>query len=336
MSEMTRRDILGGTPRPKLAPRAELVNAFEFAEQAKLVLPATVFATIAGGDHQPFDKITFRQRVNRPTLDMDLSVELLGQTLFTPIVVGPISEQAQYHPEGELATLHGATAANTLVIMSSRTSVPLEKIAAEAKTPFWINVYAGPDGQKQAQSAVSAGAKAIFITVGASYQATGGKSVPAKATGKIDWSQIDTIRRGLDVPVVVKGVTSVDEAKAALQLGVQGIVVSNFGGLLGASQVAPLDTLASIVDTAGGRVPVLIDGSVRRGTCVLKALALGARAVLVGRPIAWGLASYGADGVQSVIELIQSELGRSIGMLGVSKPQDLTREHVRVHKRATA
>ncbi len=345
--QIVRRGGPTGPPEPpvKLAPCEELLNAREFEEQAKLVLPASLYQTIAAGDHEPFDRITFRPRMCQPVLDMDLSVELLGQTLFTPIIVGPMSDQAQYHKEGELATIGGAETAKTLTVVSSRSSVPIDQIAAQAKSPFWYSVYLEPDARKQAHAAVAAGAKAVFITVGASYQATNGnrlrqgdgesRAVPAKANDKIDWSLIDLVRKGLNVPVVIKGITTADDAKVALQHEVQGIVVSNFGGLLGASKVPPMDALASIADVVAGKAPILIDGGVVRGTCVLKALALGAQAVLVSRPVAWGLAAYGSEGVQAVLELIQNEFARSIGMLGVSKLQQLTRDHVRLHKRAT-
>jgi isopentenyl diphosphate isomerase/L-lactate dehydrogenase-like FMN-dependent dehydrogenase len=336
----------------KLAPCAELVNALEFEEQAKLALSASVYETIAGGDHEPFDRITFRPRMNVPVLDMDLTVEVLGQSLFTPIIVGPIADQARYHKEGELALVRGAEAAQALVVLSSRSSLPVDRIAAQASAPFWYSAYADAGERAKVQSAAAAGAKAIVITVGAAqaYQSTNdhlrhdsvsraangaGESGRVAANGRIDWAVIDTLRKGIDVPVVIKGIATPEEAKTALQHNVQGLVASDYGGLLGPAKVAPMHALASIVDVVENRVPVLIDGGFRRGTCVLKALALGARAVLLGRPIAWALAGYGAEGVQAVLELIQNEFARSIAMLGVSRPQQLTREHVRIHKRAT-
>ncbi len=336
--ELTRREAFQvGTARAvKLPPCAELNNALEFAEPAKMVLPPTVYQTIAGGDREPFDRITFRPRMNIPVLDMDLTVQVLGQSLYTPIVVGPISEQAKYHKEAELATLRGAEAAQALVVVSSRSSVPVEQIGAHAKAPFWYSVYADADGRTKVQSAVTAGAEAIFITVGAAHQSTNGEGgMPARSNGRIDWSAIDAIRKGVQVPVVIKGITTPEEAKTALQHDVQGIVVSNFGGLLGPSKVAPMDALASIVDAVGGKGAVLIDGGFRRGTCVLKAMALGADAVLLGRPVAWGLAAYGSEGVQAVLELTQNEFARSIGMLGVARLDQLTPAHVKLHKRAT-
>jgi isopentenyl diphosphate isomerase/L-lactate dehydrogenase-like FMN-dependent dehydrogenase len=335
----TRREALQAataTKAPvKLAPCDELLNAFEFEEQARLALPPNLFQTIAGGDRDPFNRITFRPRMNNPVLDMDLTVEVLGQPLFTPIVVGPISDQGRFHKEGEIATIHGAEAAKALVVVSSRSTVPIEQIAAQAKSPFWYSVYLEPDGPRQAHAAVAAGASAVFVTVGAISQSSNDNGRSAKANREIDWGAVDLIRKGLNAPLAIKGITTPDEAKAALQHDVQGMVISNFGGLLGPGKVTPMDALTSIVDVVAGKVPVLIDGGFRRGTCVLKALALGADAVLIGRPVAWGLSAYGSQGVQAVLELIQNEFARSIAMLGVSRPKQLTRDYVRLHKRAT-
>lgn len=324
-------------PRARRAPGDELVNTLEFEEQARLVLPAEVHAEIAGGDREPFNRLTFRPRMNTPTLDMDLSVPLLGQTLFTPVLVGPIAQQARYHAEGELATARGAGEAHALMVVSSHSSVPFERIAAEAATPLWYSVYAGDEGaRQQAQAAAAAGAGAVFVTVGESYQLATDSDTSAPARQGIDWRIVDSIRNGLDVPVVIKGVMSAEDAAAALEQGVDGIVVSNHGGPGDAGAAAPMDVLASITDDVTGRMPVLIDGSFRRGTDVLKALILGARGVLLGRPTAWGLAAYGADGVQWAVQLVQNELARCFAMLGASTPAQLTRAHLSVHERATS
>lgn len=322
-------------PRVRRAPGDELVNTLEFEEQARLVLPAEIHAEIAGGDREPFDRLTFRPRMNTPTLDMDLSVKLLGQTLFTPVLVGPIAQQARYHADGELATASGAAAAHALMVVSNRSSVPFERMAAEADTPLWYGVYAGDEGAGQhARAAAAAGAGAVFITVGESHEWAADSDSSAPARQGIDWRVIDSIRNGLDVPVVIKGVMSAEDAAAALEQGADGIVVSN--GRLREASVAPMDVLTSIADEVAGRMPILIDGSFRRGTDVLKALILGAQAVLLGRPIAWGLAAYGADGVQWVVQLVQNELARCFAMLGASTPAQLTRANLTIHQRASS
>ena len=313
---------------PRVAPRDELVNLLEFEEEAKKKLPPATFALIAGGDRALFDRITLRPRMNIPTTEMDLSVTLFGEEHFTPLIVAPIADQKRFHPDGEIATAKGAAAGKALMIVSSRSSVPLAEIAAVAKPSFWYQVYASDSAAKaQVQDAIKAGAKAIVITVGASHSANGSR--PAASTS-INWSAVDSIKQGVNVPVIVKGISTPSEATAALQHNVQGIVASNFGGLL-ANKDAMILALPNIVDAVAGKVPVLTDGSFRRGTDTLKALAFGAQGVLIGRPVMWGLAAYGEAGVQSVVEMAQTELARYMGMCGKVNLKALDRTAVKVH-----
>ena len=223
---------------PRVAPVNDLVLVREFEDSARLKLPRAVFSTIAGTEHEGLDRITLRPRMMIPTTDMDLSVSLFGDQLFTPIVVGPVSEQKRFHADAELGTVRGAAAGKAAVVVSSRSSVPIEQIAAEAKTPLWYQVWAEADAKAQVQRAVKAGVRAVVVTLGA---APGAAAAPAEP----DWAAIDGLRQGLSVPLVVKGIMTPAEAKTALQHGVQGIVVSNWGG---ASKGAPILALASIVD----------------------------------------------------------------------------------------
>jgi 4-hydroxymandelate oxidase len=307
---------------PRVAPRDELVNVLEYADEAKKKLTPATFALIDGGDRAMMDRITLRPRMLVSTLDMDLTQTILGEAHFTPILVGPISDQKRFHADGELATAKGAAAAKALMIVSSRSSVPLDQIVAQAKS-FWFQVYAAdPAAKTQIASGVKAGAKAIVITVGAAPSATGGKAVAAP----ISWAAVDALKQGVAVPVVVKGIATPAEATAALTHNVQGIIVSNHGG-----KDALILELPKIVDAVAGKVPVLVDGSFRRGTDVLKALAFGAQGVIVGRPVMWGLAAYGDAGVQGVVEMLQTELARYMGMCGKSSLKALDRTVVKVH-----
>jgi len=311
----------------RLPPRQELVNTLEFEEAAKRVLPPPVFATIAGSDRAAFDRMTFRPRMMVSALDMDLSVELLGETLFTPILVGPVADQRRYHADGELATVRGASAARAVMIVSSRSSTPMGEIAAQAKTPLWYSVYPDANARTQVAQALDAGCKTVFITIGAPEQPG---SRPR--TTAIDWKAIEDIRRGLDVPVVIKGVMTPQHAKTAIDAGVRGVVVSDYGGVVSDKQ-APIEALASIVEACAGKAAVLVDGSFRRGSDITKALVLGAQGVLLARPIMWGLAAYGAGGVQTIIEMLQSDLGRNMGALGAPNLESLNRDMVRIHRR---
>lgn len=314
----------------RLAPREQLVNTLEYEEQAKRTLTADVFASIVGGDRAAFDRITLRPRMLSPVLDLDLSVTLFGDTLFAPVIVGPIANQRQFHTDGELATVTGASVAKAAAVISSDASVPLPELMANAATPIWYQVFASDAGARaRAQDAVEAGCKAICVTVGAPPAAKGARSIAV--VQRVDWTAVDAIKQGLNVPVLVKGIATPDDARLALKHDVQGLIVSNYGGLVGPVRDAPILALPAIVDAVQGTVPVLFDGSVRRGTDLLKALAFGARAVLVGRPAMWGLAAYGASGVQGVLEMLQTELARYMGMCGVSSVTTLDRSVLRVH-----
>lgn len=332
--KITRREALGirGSSNRTTAPVDELVNTLEFGEQAKLVLSEEVFASIAGSDRSMFDRYTFRPRMNVSTLDMDLSVELLGHRLFTPILVGPVSDQKRFHPEGEREMIAGASAAKAVAIVSEHSSVPLSELSGVATTPFWCAVYADANAPARARDAVSSGAGAIFVTVGVSYDGSAAP-VPARANGRIDWGLVETIRDAVDVPVVLKGATSQKDATKAAERGLDGVVVSNFGGLLGGSTSAPLPQLLAIVEAVGRGLPVLVDGSFRRGTDILVALILGARGVLLARPVMWALSSYGADGVETMIRMLQTDIARGFAMLGASNLAALTREHLKIHSR---
>ena len=306
---------------PRVTPLNEIVLVQEFEDNARIRLSSSVFSTIAGTDHRGFDRIALRLRMMITTPNMDLSVELFGDKLFTPILIGPVSEQKRYHADAELGTVRGASAGQAAVVISSRSSVPIEQIAAAAKTPLWYQVWVEADAKAQIQRAVKAGVRAVVITLGAAPGA-------AAAAAEPDWAAIDGLRQGLSVPVLVKGVMSAAEAKTALQHGVQGIIVSSWGT---ANKNAPILALTSVVDAVAGKVPVLLDGNVRNGPDVVKAVALGAKAVLVSRPAMWALAAYGAIGVQAMVEFLQTDLGRAMIGIGNSTPASLTRKNIKIH-----
>jgi 4-hydroxymandelate oxidase len=309
-----------------VTPRHELVNTLEFEAEAGRVLAADVLRRVAGSDRAPFDRLTFRPRLMVNCVDLDLTAEVAGVSLFAPIVVAPIADQRQFHADGELATVRGAAAANAAVVISARSTVPIESVAKEAATPLFVQIFSGDDAARsssRAQAAVDAGCRAVVVTIGT---IDGGRS-----PGRADWQAVEAARRAVKAPVIVKGVMTVEEATSAIASGAQALVVSNYGRPSASGRPAPLDAIAGIADAVGRTVPVLADGGFRRGTDIMKALALGARAVLVGRPVMWGLAAYGADGVQAVLELLQTELARVMGCCGTPNLAAITRAHVKVH-----
>ena len=315
------------TPPPVQVPRGDLVNVLEYETQARLVLGPAKMAPIAGSDRTVTDRITLRPRMNIPTRDMDLTCTLFGDQHFTPIVVGPIAGQKRFHPEGEVAMARGASAAKAAMVVSSDASLPLAAIAQAATTPLWLQVYANsPKVKDVLAEAGAAKAKAVIVTVNAGTSASG---TPASAG--IDWAAIDAVVKGTSLPVIVKGVTRPEDAKEAVAHGAKGVVVSNYRGGSAAALPGTLLLVAPVVQAVGDSVPVLVDGSFRRGTDILKALGFGAKGVLIGRPVMWGLAAYGADGVQGVVEMLQTELARYMGMCGRPTLAAVDSSLVRVH-----
>src|SRR5262249_36476820 len=193
-----------GEPAGRITPAGDLANILECEEAAARSIAPKVYAQISGGDRSFFERITFRPRMMVPTTDMDQTVEIFGQKMFSPIVVGPVAKQQQYHPDGELATARGATAARAIMVVSSESSVPLDKIAAEAKYGFWYQAF--PEGDLTAvksgiQQAAKAGAKAVVITVGAAYRNAAPVMSPAQLAkmppATMNWGTIDQLRQGV-------------------------------------------------------------------------------------------------------------------------------------------
>jgi 4-hydroxymandelate oxidase len=322
-----------GEPPGRVPPPSELVNAFEFELMAKRKLGSAIYAEIAGCERGPMDRITFNPRMMVNTTALDLTTPLFGDNLFAPILIGPIADQRRYHTDGELAMLRGAAAAKTTFVVADHSSVPIEEIAAQAKTTLWYQVYPGSDAstvRARAAQAVKAGCKAVVITAGVPYRQAG----EAEAPGPLpDWKIIDQIRQGITVPVVLKGIMTPEDARTAVSHGFQGIVVSNYGGRSIPATDSSILALPAIADAVAGKAAILVDGGFRRGSDVLKALALGAQAVLLGRPAAWSLAAYGAEGVQDMLQIVQNELARDMMMCGLVNMKSMSRAAVTIHRR---
>jgi 4-hydroxymandelate oxidase len=317
-----------GEPPGRIAPRVDLVNVLEFENMAERKLAPAVYSTIAGSDRSFFDRITFRPRMMVPTTHLDLTISLFGEKMFAPVMVGPMARLQNYHPDGEIAMVRAASAAKSWMVVSSESSLPVEKIAAESKTTLWYQVFPEEDlsaVRAKMDRAVKAGCKAICITVGA--------SIPnARARPVVNWTMIDQMRKGIGVPVLLKGLMTPQEASAAVKQGIDGIVVSNYGGLLTPGMASSMEMLPSIADAVSGRAPILIDGSFRRGSDIFKALAYGASAVMLGRPMVWGLAAYGPEGAQQVLEMLQTEVARDMAHCGKPTIKDIDRTVIKLHE----
>jgi 4-hydroxymandelate oxidase len=309
-----------GEPPGRIAPFQELVNSSEFEAMAQRKLDSLTYALVASGSRRAIERITLRPRVMINTTKLDLTLDLFGQQMFAPILIGPVAQQKRFHPEGELAMARGASDAKAAMVISDRSSQPPDQVASVCKAGFWYQVYAESDmgpAASRAKQAVAAGAKAVCLTL---------------STAGLDWPAIDSFRKSLNAPLVLKGIMSPDEAQQCCQKGVQGIIVSNYVDGPSAGLASPIEVLPGISDAVAGKIPILIDGGFIRGADMLKALALGARAVLIARPAVWGLAAYGSDGVQRITEMLQSELARDMAMTGKPTLKSIDRTTVKIHR----
>ena len=300
-----------------------------------------------------FQRLTLRTAVLRDLRGGNTRLELFGQPFAYPILLAPVAHQKLVHPEGELATVLAASAMQAGMVVSTQASASLEDIARQARAPLWFQLYILPDRDFTAalvRRAEAAGYCALVVTVDApvngvrNREQRAGFVLPPEAeavnlrglappaaggaagapvllgTPLLDsaptWKDIAWLRSLTRLPVLVKGVMTAEDARRALSEGVDGIVVSNHGGRVLDAQPATIDVLPEIAAAVGGRVPVLLDGGVRRGTDVLKALALGASAVLIGRPYVYGLAAAGAVGVSHVLHILRAELEAAMALTG--------------------
>jgi 4-hydroxymandelate oxidase len=332
------------------APRYVQVDDYEPAAKAKL--PADVYGYYAGGagdertleeNRRAFDRWVLRPRMLRGSAEPDTSTEILGTPVPFPVLVAPWAYHWMAHADGERATARGVGRAGTILVVSSTAVDDLEAIAEASDGPKWWQLYLFAEEKLSADMlhrVVDAGYGAICWTVdlpvvGLRHRDTrSGFVLPLGPNiGDYDfepnltWDQLGFIREHAPaLPVLVKGILRGDDAALACDHGVDGIVVSNHGGRQLDACVASLDALPEVVEAVGGRVPVLVDGGVRRGTDVLKAIALGADAVLVGRPIAWGLAAEGEEGVASVLGILRAEVENAMALAGCRTVAEIDRD----------
>ena len=291
---------------------------------------------------------------------VDASVELFGSRLSMPLAVAPVAFQRLVHEDGEEAMARGAGAAGTAMCLSTiATATPASVAAAAPETTKWFQLYVFRDRavtEALLAEAVESGYEAIFLTVDAPFAgrrerdlragfevdvdapsvtaAIGSdrpvtvKEVFELVDASLDWDDLASLVAGCELPVVLKGLMHPADAELAIEAGAAGVVISNHGGRQLDGVPATIDALPAVAEAVGGRAPVLIDGGVRRGTDALVALALGADAVLAGRPALWGLAVGGEEGAREVLEILKAEIRLALALLGCRTPADVTRDHV--------
>lgn len=341
----------------------EPINVFEYEMLARERMNPVYWDFYAGGsddevtlraNQADFARIRLRPRMLVDVTRCDTSTSVLGLPVAVPILVAPTSMHCLAHPEGECATAQGAGATGTLMIASTDATRPLEEIAQTASGPLWFQLYIYHSlevATRLVRRAEAAGYRAIVLTVDLPVMGNRERSkrhavpmpppplveanfvdIEQEDLGQIPvtWETVDWLRSITELPVLLKGILTVEDALVALEHGVSGIIVSNHGGRQLDSAVTSIEALPEIVDAVTGRCEVYMDGGIRRGTDILKALALGARAVLVGRPVLWGLAADGAHGVQQVLEILRTELERAMKLAGCPTLATINRSLVKL------
>ncbi len=344
----------------------ELVTAFDFEAAAYRKLPRAAYDYTAYGGAGEFTLRRNREAFNWVELvpkgvvdvaQIETATEILGTKLNFPIMVAPTAGHVALHPDGETATYQGSTAAaETPMIVSGVASMPIDKIAQAASGPLWYQLY--PRQQIEANrepldEAQTGGCQVVVVTVdqeAAYYERAlhyrnlsirrgrrprrrrredlNRYRVPTKRFW-YEWKLFDQLRPLVTVPMLAKGVLTAEDARRCVEQGLDGIVVSNHGGRALDYSPSSLEVLPEIVDAVGGRVPVLVDSGFRRGSDILKALAFGASAVCLGRVPRWGLGSFGAPGVQRVLEILQAELVLAMAHTGRPSLSSIDRTLVR-------
>ncbi|QIN80580.1 alpha-hydroxy-acid oxidizing protein [Rubrobacter marinus] len=293
-------------------------------------------------ERDAFEKLLLVPRVLRGVDHADTSASVLGAPIRAPIMVAPTGVQGLAHPEGECATARGAGEAGTLMAVSTVSSRRLEDVAAAATGPLWFQLYvyegARPFAETLVRRAERAGYGAIVLTVDAPRWGRkerflrvedelppGASAVSieeelgeeAREPAALTPEDVAWLRSSTGLPIVLKGILHPEDAALAVEHGVEGVVVSTHGGRQLDGVPASVEALPAVVEAVAGRAEVYMDGGIRRGTDVLKALALGARAVFVGRPVLWGLAADGAAGVGRVLEMLREELELAMILAGL-------------------
>jgi 4-hydroxymandelate oxidase len=342
-------------PRPgcDVEPK-DVLSLPEFEEHARRCMSTMTYEFVASGaadentlrwNREAYDQIRLRPRMLRDVTRVDTTVSLLGRTLPSPILLAPTAYHRSIHPDGEIATARGAGATGTTWVVSTATTTTLEEIARAATAPLWFQLYVQPDKgitRELVQRAEDAGCQALCLTVDAPVQGArnrqtrakfalpagvaapymtqlgaGGRAITDSRRGVVvTWKDVEWLRSIARVPVLLKGILTGEDADRGVAAGANGIIVSNHGGRNLDTAPATIDALPEVVAGIHGRVPVLVDGGIRRGTDIVKAIALGADAVLIGRPYCYGLAVGGAAGVQRVIEILRTELEMAMQLMG--------------------
>ena len=341
-------------PQPVLAS----VYDFEAAAKRKLSLPAWEYFNSGSADEitlrrnrEALDAVLLKPRVLVDVTKIDTTCTLLGHTMPHPILLAPTSSHLLAHPDAEVATARGAGLANATMVASTVSNRSIEEICNAASEPVWFQLYVDDD-RKEVQTLIeraeAAGCKALCITADIPltyarnreehiraqapmlpFPNLGTEAKPGGGGGRtrrhFNWADLAWIQSFAKVPIILKGILNPDDADEAAKRGVAAIVVSNHGGRVLDTEPATIEVLPAVVDRVAGRVPVLFDSGIRRGTDILKGLGYGASAVLIGRPYLYGLSVEGPEGIRDVVHILRSELEVAMALTGRTRLDQIDR-----------
>ncbi|XP_040873562.1 peroxisomal (S)-2-hydroxy-acid oxidase GLO1-like isoform X2 [Glycine max] len=336
-----------------------ITNVNEYEAIAKEKLPKMVYDYYASGaedqwtlkeNQNAFSRILFRPRILVDVSKIDLTATVLGFKISMPIMIAPTAMQKMAHPEGELATARAASAAGTIMTLSSWATSSVEEVASTGPDIRFFQLYVFKDRNVAAQlvrRAERAGFKAIALTVDTPILGRREADIKNRFTlpshlvlknfegldlRKLDksfnWKDIQWLQTITSLPILLKGVLTAEDTRIAVQAGVAGIIVSNHGARQLDYVPATIMALEEVVKAAQGRIPVFLDGGIRRGTDVFKALALGAAGVFIGRPVLFSLAADGEAGVRKVLQMLRDEFELTMALSGCRSLKEITRDHV--------
>jgi 4-hydroxymandelate oxidase len=340
--------------------RERFVALPEIERAAKNILPPEVWDFGKGGaetettlrrNHRALRQLAIQQRVLVDVRHIDLSTTLVGMSLPMPVAVAPIGSLALFHPEGDLEMARGAGLSGNLSVVSGATGWPVEDVAKEAKGPLLFQLYHFGDrswAQDLLGRVEASGYRAVCLTVDSPVYGrrerdmrrhfdprfaskTILKPSPADTQyqARLNWEDVGWLRSILSVPLCLKGILTPEDARLAVEAGVQIVWVSNHGGRQLDHTQATIDVLPEIVDAVAGRAEVVIDGGFARGTDVIKAIALGAKVVAIGRAVLWGLAVAGAAGVDRTLQLMREEMTTTLALCGRTSIHELKPDLIR-------
>jgi 4-hydroxymandelate oxidase len=358
-----------------IADPKDALDVFDFEPVMKQNVPPAHFGYMATGaddeitlraNREGFRKFELRPRRLVDVSRIDMSVDILGATYDSPIVIAPTGSNRAFHPDGEIAVARAAKASGHLQILSTVATTSIEDAIAARGAPVWFQLYTTQRfeiAEALAKRAEAAGAPAIAVTLDVRSPAKwatffrlrrtdtrecgschgvgdylsrkpnfsgidlGG--VSGTVVTNLTWDAIKRLRDRVKVKLVLKGILAFEDAKLAADAGIDAIVVSNHGGRVEDGVSATIDVLPEIVEAVRGRMPVLVDSGFRRGNEIVKALAIGARAVCIGRPYLWGLGAFGQAGVERVLAILRAEMRATMQQIGAPSLKDLTPAMIR-------